>query len=98
VECEWKSSSDNSKAPEDIDGSVEIAMSDSSFSPPGKMVQSYTMEDRTYGIWAANLSDPAAKRLLRSMQILVLFFVEGASMIELDDVDWTIQRWTVFFL
>lgn len=62
------------------------------------MVYEYKVQGRSYGIWAANLSDPAAKRLLRSMQILVLFFIEGASMIELDDVDWTIQRWTVFFL
>ena len=73
-------------------------MNGSAFSPPGKMIHSYKVEDRSYGIWAANLSDPAAKRLLRSMQILVLFFIEGASMIELDDVDWTIQRWTVFFM
>jgi len=32
------------------------------------------------------------------MQILVLLLIDGASMIELDDPDWTIQRWTVFFV
>jgi histone acetyltransferase 1 len=69
-----------------------------SFTPPGKKVTEYTANGDRYGIWAANLSDPAAKRLLRNMQILVLLFIDGASMIELDDPDWTIQRWTVFFV
>jgi len=68
------------------------------FTPPGKKISEYTANVDRYGIWAANLSDPAAKRWLRNMQILVLLFIDGASMIELDDPDWTIQRWTVFFV
>jgi len=32
------------------------------------------------------------------MQILVPLFIEGGTLIELDDPDWTIERWTVFFV
>ena len=43
------------------------------------------------------LSDPAAKELFRNMQVFVLFFIEGGTLIELDDPDWTIDRWRIFF-
>jgi len=32
------------------------------------------------------------------MQIFVTFFIEGGTFLELDDPDWTVDRWTVFFL
>lgn len=32
------------------------------------------------------------------MQAFVLFFIEGGSLIELDDPDWTIDRWRIFFV
>lgn len=73
-------------------------MKTSTFKPPGKSVHSYTHKDRNYEIFHANLSDPECRQLLRNFQILVLFFIEAGSTIDLDDEDWVIRRWEVFFL
>lgn len=66
--------------------------------PPGELLHQYEVDGRTFGIWSTNLSNPVAKQILKNMQILVLFFIEGGSMIELEDVDWTIERWTLFLM
>lgn len=71
---------------------------DAPFQPPGKRIHSYSVNDQQYGIWAANLTDPLAKRILRRMQIFTSINIEGGSFIELDDPDWTIERWTIYFL
>lgn len=68
------------------------------FEPPGKLVKEYTVNGQSYGIWSTRLSDPRAKKLLRNMQVFVLFFIEGGTEIELEDPEWTIDRWTVFFV
>jgi histone acetyltransferase 1 len=44
------------------------------------------------------LIDPAVKELIRRVQILVSFFIEGGTPLELDDEEWTQARWRVFFL
>lgn len=58
----------------------------------------YEVNGRSFGIWTTLLTDPKAKRIIRHMQILVPLFIEGGTCIELDDPDWTIERWRVFFL
>ncbi|KAL9053368.1 MAG: hypothetical protein Q9162_004809 [Coniocarpon cinnabarinum] len=68
------------------------------FVPPGKVVHSYDVNGRKFGVWEVNLTDPRAKQILRQMQIFVHFFIEGGTFIELDDPDWTIERWTIYFL
>lgn len=68
------------------------------FVPPGELVHSYDVNGRRFGIWEVNLTDPRAKQILRHMQIFVHFFIEGGSFIELDDPEWTIERWTIYFL
>lgn len=67
------------------------------WTPPGKLIYSYNVNGQSYGVWTTTLSDPKAKELFRNMQAFVLFFIEGGTIIELDDPDWTIDRWRVFF-
>ncbi|KAI9671056.1 MAG: histone acetyltransferase 1 [Alyxoria varia] len=69
-----------------------------SFEPPGECQHRYTANGREFGIWSTKLTDPAAKGILNNMQIFVPFLIEGGSLIELDDPEWTIDRWRIFFL
>jgi histone acetyltransferase 1 len=71
---------------------------DQPFKPPGVLQHKYEVSKRQYGVWKASLSEADTKKIIRNCQILVLLFIEGASMIEINDLDWTISRWTVFFL
>ncbi|PGH15739.1 hypothetical protein AJ80_05447 [Polytolypa hystricis UAMH7299] len=68
------------------------------FKPPGKLVHSYSRNQRNYEIWAASLVDPEARLLLNRIQIFVPFFIEGGTPIETDDFDWTLERWTIYFV
>lgn len=43
------------------------------------------------------MADPVALQLWKRIQILVLFYVDGASPLELDE-DWTYERWTLHLL
>lgn len=70
----------------------------SDFRPPGSKVRGWTKDGRQYEIWAGQLTDPAVKALLDRAQILVTFFIEGGTHLELEDQEWTIARWRVFFL
>ncbi|KAF2180730.1 histone acetyltransferase type B [Zopfia rhizophila CBS 207.26] len=69
-----------------------------SWKPPGKLILSYTLHGKQFEVWSASLADPAAKELFRNMQILIPLFIEGGTCQELDDQDWTIERWTLFLL
>ncbi|KKZ66300.1 histone acetyltransferase 1 [[Emmonsia] crescens] len=68
------------------------------FKPPGKLVHSYTSKQRNYEIWAGSLTDPEIRTILDRIQIFVSFFVEGGNPIITDDFEWTLQRWTVYFV
>ncbi|KAI9815499.1 MAG: histone acetyltransferase 1 [Pycnora praestabilis] len=68
------------------------------FKPPGKLSSTYTTKRGTFEIWSGNLADPAVQQLLKRMQIFVSFFIEGGTYLNLDDPEWTIDRWKVFFL
>lgn len=70
----------------------------SNFQPPGEKVRSWTKDGRQYEIWAGQLTDPDVKALVDRAQILVTFFIEGGTHLELEDKEWTIARWRVFFL
>ena len=71
---------------------------DKPFTPPGQQVISYKINGRSFGVWTGLLSEPAFNSILRNVQVLVPFFIEGGTEIELDDPEWTIQRWRVFLL
>ncbi|PGG99646.1 histone acetyltransferase 1 [Blastomyces parvus] len=68
------------------------------FRPPGKLVHRYTSKQRNYEIWAGSLIDPEIRTILDRIQIFVSFFVEGGTPITTDDVEWTLRRWTVYFV
>ncbi|RMZ92033.1 hypothetical protein DV736_g726, partial [Chaetothyriales sp. CBS 134916] len=70
----------------------------SNWTPPGERVHVYERGGDQFETWAAPLSDPAMKALIDNIQILVLFFIEGAVFINLDDVDWTLDRWRVYLV
>jgi histone acetyltransferase 1 len=68
------------------------------WAPPGELVKSYSRNGSDFEIWAAALSDPRMKELVRNIQIFILFFIEGGQYLDLDDVDWTLDRWRVYLL
>lgn len=68
-----------------------------SFTPPGTLLHSYTHEGSKFEIWKASLTDDGAQKILENAQILVPLFIEGGTMLELDE-PWVTRRWTLFLL
>ena len=69
-----------------------------SFKPPGELLEKYTSRGRNFEIWNGELCDPAVKLLISRMQILISFFIEGGTPLELDDQEWSLARWRVYFV
>ncbi|KAF2085267.1 acyl-CoA N-acyltransferase, partial [Saccharata proteae CBS 121410] len=70
----------------------------SSWKPPGNLFHSYHHGGDDFEIWCASLADPAAKEILRRMQIFIPFYIEGGTCQNLDDQDWTMERWKLYLL
>lgn len=68
------------------------------FTPPGKLVHNYSRKGKTFEIWAGSLLDPAVRETLERMQILISFFIEAGTPINTQDADWTLDRWTIYFV
>ena len=68
------------------------------FKPPGEMLESYNSKGRHFEIYGCELIDPAVQAIIERIQILVSFFIEGGTPLTLDDADWTLDRWRVFFV
>lgn len=68
------------------------------FKPPGRLVHSYITRQRNYEIWAGSLADPDVRRLLDRIQVCVSFFIEAGTPIAMDDPEWTLERWMVYFV
>jgi histone acetyltransferase 1 len=68
------------------------------WTPPGDKIASFPSrkDDSTMEIWKANLADPAVKQLVCRIQILVPFFIEGGTLLDVNEED--ANRWTVYFL
>jgi histone acetyltransferase 1 len=66
------------------------------WTPPGEVITKFTTRGTDYEVWKANLADPAVKQLVKRIQILVPFYIEGGTLIDVDGSD--ADRWTVFFL
>ena len=65
--------------------------------PPGQLMQSFTLHGKNYEIWKAPMLDPAARQIWLNMRILVLLFIDGATIEGLDDEE-TLDRWSLYFL
>ncbi|KAL4777492.1 histone acetyltransferase type B catalytic subunit [Aspergillus nidulans var. acristatus] len=68
------------------------------FVPPGKLFHSYSIRGWNYEIWAASLADPQVQLLLNRFQIMVSFYIEAGTPLSTDDPEWTLDRWTVYFV
>lgn len=66
--------------------------------PPGGLLRTLTAGDSTYEIWKGNLADKAVQQMVKRIQILIPLFIEGGTAINLNDPEWSLQRWTVFML
>lgn len=65
--------------------------------PPGEVVSEFDANDGgTFEVRRGSLTDLAVKQILNRIQILVLFFIEGGSLIDTEDSD--CDRWDVYFL
>jgi len=51
-----------------------------------------------YEIWKGSLADKAIQQMVKRIQILIPLFIEGGTAINLNDPEWSLQRWTVFLL
>jgi histone acetyltransferase 1 len=77
---------------------VEINAAGRKFIPPGKLVHSYSRKGKTFQIWAGSLLDLAVRGTVERMQILISFFIEAGTPVNTEDADWTLDRWTVYFV
>ena len=77
----------------------DAAISDASFAdwkPPGELLKTIQSGDQTFEIWKGSLADLAVQQMIKRIQILIPFFIEGGTFIDLEDP--ALDRWTVFFL
>ncbi|KAL8998651.1 MAG: hypothetical protein Q9169_002311 [Polycauliona sp. 2 TL-2023] len=84
--------------PEEFNHKIQYDTAAQDWKPPGELVESYQTRGRTFEIWCADLIDPAVQRLIGRIQILVPFFIEGGTPIPLDDADWSLAKWRIFFV
>ena len=77
---------------------IQNDTSASSFKPPGELLETYTSKGRNFEIWSGELTDATVQRLVERIQIMVSFFIEGGTPLLLDDQDWTLARWRVYFV
>ncbi|KAL8847768.1 MAG: hypothetical protein Q9221_007216 [Calogaya cf. arnoldii] len=66
--------------------------------PPGELIESYQSRGRNFEIWCADLIDSVVRQLIDRIQILVSLFIEGGTPIPLDDADWSLGKWRIFFV
>ncbi|KAH8424703.1 histone acetyltransferase catalytic subunit HAT1 [Aspergillus melleus] len=82
----------------DYEKAVQEEADAKDFVPPGKLVRSYVTGQRSYEIWAGSLADPKVQQLLDRAQIFVSLFIEAGTPLATDDPEWTLERWTVYFI
>ena len=82
----------------DYETAIKDDTSAKDFKPPGSLVHSYTRKGRSFEIWGGRLSDPAVRQILDRIQIFISFFIEGGTPLNTDDVEWTLERWTVYYV
>ncbi|XDG01225.1 hypothetical protein ABKA04_000840 [Annulohypoxylon sp. FPYF3050] len=70
--------------------------------PPGELVKKIEKNGEIYEIWQGTLDKPEVRQMMKRIQIVVLFFIEGGSyIIDLDEVgeaEASLARWSVFWV
>jgi histone acetyltransferase 1 len=85
----------------DKSSTFDLNINDDNFKdwkPPGELLRTLTTGDSTYEIWKGSLADGAVQQMVKRIQILIPLFIEGGQAINLNDPEWSLQRWTVFLL
>lgn len=80
----------------DYESRVQNDPDASQWMPPGARVKTYSRGGENYEVWAGSLLDMRMRTLIDNVQILIVFFIEGGQFINLEDVDWTLDRWRVY--
>ncbi|KAH7117818.1 acyl-CoA N-acyltransferase [Dendryphion nanum] len=98
IEAAWESliPSDDSESTKTSSLSENDPMSNS-WKPPGEVAHTFESHGKKFEIWKSTLADPDSLKLWQNMQVLVLLFIEGASLLDIDE-EWTLQRWTLYLL
>ncbi|KAI1094585.1 acyl-CoA N-acyltransferase [Rostrohypoxylon terebratum] len=73
-----------------------------SWGPLGKLVKKIEKDGEIYEIWHGTLDDPLVRQMMKRIQIMVLFFIEGGSyIIDMDEVgesEASLARWSVYWV
>jgi len=59
-----------------------------SFAPPGEKIHAYTHKDIEYEVFHATINTPKLKEYHERMQTFVLWYIDAASFIDVDDEKW----------
>ncbi|KAL8916418.1 MAG: hypothetical protein Q9172_006314, partial [Xanthocarpia lactea] len=86
------------EAPTEFSFKIQYDTAASKWKPPGELIQSYKSRGRDFEIWCGDLTDPAVRQLIDRIQVLVSLFIEGGTPIPLDDQDWSLAKWRIFFV
>eukprot|EP00762_Andalucia_godoyi_P001998 ANDGO_02531.mRNA.1 Histone acetyltransferase type B catalytic subunit DDB_G0275159 len=63
------------------------------WTPPGTMAASFSSGERVFEIWESSFGDPACRAFHDNVQTFVLWYVDAASVLPLDD-----HKWQLFYL
>ncbi|KAK8066579.1 histone acetyltransferase type B catalytic subunit [Apiospora hydei] len=63
------------------DFELAVQQTPTDWTPPGELVNTIERDGETYEVWKGSLADPAVKQLVKRLQLLVLFYIEGGSYI-----------------
>jgi histone acetyltransferase 1 len=72
--------------------------SNSNWTPPGELWKTIQSGSKTFEVWKGSLADLAVQQMLKRIQILVSFFIEAGTPLDLRETEEALKRWTVFFL
>lgn len=63
------------------------------FVPPGEKIHSYSLNNSDYEVYHGNLNTPRLKEFHERVQTFVLWYIDAASFIDVDD-----EKWNFYFL
>ncbi|KAK6606083.1 histone acetyl transferase HAT1 [Botrytis cinerea] len=75
-----------------------ISATPADWHPPGELFRAIEVGGEIFEIWKGNLSDPVIQQTIKRVQTLVPLFIEGGTLLDLDESEDDLGRWTVFFL
>ncbi len=84
--------------PASFDDAVQSDGAAKDWTPPGERLTTYSIGDKDFEIWHASLTDPAVQQILQRAQVFVPLLIEGGTYIDLEDPEWSLERWRIYFL